>query len=67
MFAGLYKVVSGEIHINDQPVNNLKLKEHGTAGKFQSFVIHSNMNVSNSIRFLCDLWYKPRQSKGEIS
>ena len=39
-----------EILINDQPVNNLKPKEHDTAGEFQSFVIYPNMNVSNSIQ-----------------
>ena len=55
MVTGLYKVVSGEILINDQPVNNLKPKEHDTGGEFQSFVIYPNMNVSNSIRFRYDL------------
>ena len=40
----------GAILINDQPVNNLKTKEHDTVGEFQSFVIYPNMNVSNSIR-----------------
>ena len=50
MIAGLNKVASGEILINDQPVNNLKTKEHDTVGEFQSFVIYPNINVSNSIR-----------------
>ena len=44
-------LASREFLINDQPVNNLKPKEHDTAGEFQSFVIYGNMNVSNSIRF----------------
>ena len=48
---GLDVLASGEILINDQPVNNLKTKEHDTVGEFQSFVIYPNMNVSNSIRF----------------
>ncbi len=48
---GLDVLASREILINDQPVNNLKPKEHDTAGEFQSFVIYPNMNVSNSIRF----------------
>ena len=39
-----------EILINDQPVNNLKPKEHDTAREFLSFVIYPNMNVSNSIQ-----------------
>ena len=51
MFAGLNKVVSGEILINGQLINNLKPKEHDTAGEFQSFELYQNMNVSNSIRF----------------
>ena len=51
MVAGLNKVDSGEIFINGQLINNLKPKEHDTAGEFQSFVIYPNMNVSNSIRF----------------
>ena len=55
MVAGLYRVVSGEILINDQPVNNLKPKEHDTTGGFQSFLIYPNMNVSNSICFRYDL------------
>ena len=46
MVAGLYKVVSGEILINDQPVNNLKPKEHDTTGEFQSFLIYPNMNLT---------------------
>ena len=48
--AGLNKAVSGEFLSNDQPVNNLKTKEHDTVGEFQSFVIYPNLNVSNSIR-----------------
>ena len=44
-------LASREIFINDQPVNNLKLKEHDIAGEFQSFVIYLNVNVNNSIRF----------------
>ena len=48
---GLDVLASEEILINDQPVNNLKPKEHDTAGEFQSFVIYPNLNVSNSIRF----------------
>ena len=55
---GLDVLASREILINDQPVNNLKPKEHDTAGEFQSFVIYPNMNVSNSIRFRQDLCYK---------
>ena len=47
---GLDVLASGEILINDQPVNNLKTQEYGTIGEFQSFVIYPNMNVSNSIR-----------------
>ena len=47
---GLDVLASGEILINDQPVNNFKPQEHDTAGEFQSFVIYPNMNVSNSIR-----------------
>ena len=60
-------LASREILINDQPVNNLRPKEHDTAGEFQSFVIYANMYVSNSIRFRYGLWYVSRQSKGEIS
>ena len=55
---GLDLLGSEEILINDQPVNNLKPKEHDTAGEFQAFVIYPNMNVSNSIRFREDFWYK---------
>ena len=47
---GLDVLASGEILINDQPVNNLKTKEHDTVGEFKSFVIYPNINVSNSIR-----------------
>ena len=48
---GLDVLASREILINDQPVNNLKLKEHETAREFQIFVIYPNMNVNNSIHF----------------
>ena len=47
---GLDVLAFGEILNNDQPVTNLKTKEHDTVGEFQSFVIYPNMNVSNSIR-----------------
>ena len=55
---GLDVLASGEILINDQPVNNLKTKEHDTVGEFQSFVIYPNINVSNGIPFRYDLWYQ---------
>ena len=55
---GLDVLASREILINNQPVDNLKPKEHDTAGEFQSFVIYPNMNVSNSILSRQDLCYK---------
>ena len=47
MVAGLNKLVSGEILVDGQLINNLEPKEHSTAGEFQSFVIYPNMNVNN--------------------
>ena len=64
---GLDVLASGEILINDQPVNNFKPKEHDTAGEFQSSLIYPNMNLSNNIRFRYDFCYKTCNQKEKLA
>ena len=58
---GLDLLDSEEILINDQPVNNLKPKDHNAARVVQSCVIYPNMNVNNSIQLRSRFVVKPPQ------
>ena len=45
MIAGLEKIDEGEIHINDQLINNLHPSKRLTAMVFQSYALYPHMNV----------------------
>ncbi len=51
MIAGLEKIDEGEIHINDQLINNLHPSKRLTAMVFQSYALYPHMNVYENMSF----------------
>ena len=63
MIAGLEKIDEGEIHINDQLINNLHPSKRQTAMVFQSYAIYPHMNVYENMSFGLKI---EKKSKEEI-
>ncbi len=63
MIAGLEKIDEGEIHINDQLINNLHPSKRQTAMVFQSYALYPHMNVYENMSFGLKI---EKKSKEEI-
>ena len=63
MIAGLEKIDEGEIHINDQLINNLHPSKRLTAMVFQSYALYPHMNVYENMSFGLKI---EKKSKEEI-
>ena len=63
MIAGLEKIDEGEIHINDQLLNNLHPSKRQTAMVFQSYALYPHMNVYENMSFGLKI---EKKSKEEI-
>ena len=63
MIAGLEKIDEGEIHINDQLINNLHPSKRQTAMVFQSYALYPHMNVYENMSFGLKI---EKKSKKEI-
>ena len=61
MIAGLEKIDEGEIHINDQLINNLHPSKRQTAMVFQSYALYPHMNVYENMSFGLKIEKKPRE------
>ncbi len=51
LIAGLEKITSGELHIDDAVVNDYTPKERGIAMVFQSYALYPHLNVYQNIAF----------------
>ena len=63
MIAGLEKIDEGEIHINDQKINDLHPSKRQTAMVFQTYALYPHMNVYENMSFGLKI---EKKSKEEI-
>ena len=63
MIAGLEKIDEGEIHINDQLINNLHPSKRLTAMVFQSYALYPHMNVYENMSFGLKIEKKTKEEK----
>ena len=66
MIAGLERVTSGSIHIDDRDITHLSPKERDIAMVFQSYALYPNMTIRKNISFGLEIRKVPKDEQEAI-